>query len=138
MDGRGTGARGGGARVECVDVAYAQYVTQEYTGLFEPDTRVRVRITFVTTAAGETPDSSSAYRPRANELITRLGTEGQLGLSDDDARERLATYGVNARELQAIVRHAPIPPQHSCSEFFRDRSSRTWQILRRPVMFPCP
>ena len=44
MDGRGRGARGGGARVEGVDATYAQYVTQEYTGLFEPDTRVRVRI----------------------------------------------------------------------------------------------
>jgi hypothetical protein len=44
VDGRGTGARGGGARVEGVDATYAQYVTQEYTGSFEPDTRVRVRI----------------------------------------------------------------------------------------------
>ena len=40
--GRQGEGRGGGARVEGVDAAYAQYVTQEYTGLFEPDTRVRV------------------------------------------------------------------------------------------------
>jgi hypothetical protein len=40
----------------------------------------------VPTAASEAPESSMAYRSRASELIAKLGTIEQSGLSEEEVR----------------------------------------------------
>ena len=45
------------------------------------------------TVASDAPESSMAYRLRASDLVARLGTNEQNGLSDEEARARLAQYG---------------------------------------------
>ena len=49
----------------------------------------------MTTVASETPELTAAYRLHASELVATLRTDERRGLSDDDARNRLAQYGSN-------------------------------------------
>ena len=49
----------------------------------------------VATIASETPEVSIAYRQHASDLIASLGTDARRGLSDEEARARLARYGSN-------------------------------------------
>jgi Ca2+-transporting ATPase len=51
--------------------------------------------TMTSAAASDTPALSGAYRLQTSDVITTLGTDERRGLSDQDARARLATYGVN-------------------------------------------
>ena len=47
------------------------------------------------TVASETPEPSMAYRLHASELIATLRSDERSGLSDEEARARLAQYGPN-------------------------------------------
>jgi Ca2+-transporting ATPase len=49
----------------------------------------------VHTDASLTPESSSAYRHRVEDVIAALDSDGQRGVSEDVARSRLAQYGAN-------------------------------------------
>jgi Ca2+-transporting ATPase len=69
----------------------------------------------VPTAASEMPEPSNAYRLEANELIATLGTDDRRGLSDEEARTRLAQYGPN--ELAA---QKPIPAWRRFLSQFQD------------------
>ena len=55
------------------------------------------------TVAGETPEPSIAYRLHASELIATLRTDERQGLSDEEARARLAQYGPNELAAQKAV-----------------------------------
>jgi Ca2+-transporting ATPase len=56
----------------------------------------------VATAASETLDASIAYRLNLRELLARLATDERRGLSEAEARSRLAHHGPN--ELAAEKR----------------------------------
>jgi P-type Ca2+ transporter type 2C len=69
----------------------------------------------VPTVASEAPGRSMAYRLPADELVARLGTNKQSGLSEEDARARLAQYGPN--ELAA---EQPVPGWRRFLSQFQD------------------
>jgi cation transport ATPase-like protein/integrase-like protein len=58
----------------------------------------------VPTAASETPELSVAYRLHASESIATLWTDEQRGLSDEEARARLARYGANELAAEKPMR----------------------------------
>src|SRR5688572_16579558 len=66
-------------------------------------------------AIRDTPDASIAYQRRASDLIGALGTDEQRGLSEEEARARLARYGPN--ELAA---ETPISAWRRFLAQFRD------------------
>ncbi len=67
------------------------------------------------TVASDAPESSMAYRLHASDLVARLGTTEQSGLSDEEARARLAQYGSN--ELAA---EKPVPAWRRFLSQFQD------------------
>ncbi len=67
------------------------------------------------TVASETPEPSIAYRLHVSELIARLRTDERRGLSDEEARARLAQYGSN--ELAA---EKPVPAWRRFLSQFQD------------------
>ena len=67
------------------------------------------------TVASEAPGPSMAYRLHARELVARLGTNEQSGLSEEEARARLAQYGPN--ELAA---EKPVPAWRRFLSQFQD------------------
>ena len=67
------------------------------------------------TVASEAPEPSMAYRLHASELVARLGTNAQSGLSEEEARARLAPYGAN--ELAA---EKPVPAWRRFLAQFQD------------------
>ena len=67
------------------------------------------------TTTRETPDVSSAYRQRVEEVVAALGSDEARGLSEDEARSRLDRYGRN--ELTA---KPPIPGWRRFLAQFRD------------------
>ena len=67
------------------------------------------------TVASDAPESSMAYRLHASDLVARLGTNEQSGLSDEEARARLAQYGSN--ELAA---EKPVPAWRRFLSQFQD------------------
>jgi Ca2+-transporting ATPase len=69
----------------------------------------------VPTVASETPEPSIAYRLHVSELIARLRTDERRGLSDEEARARLAQYGSN--ELAA---EKPVPAWRRFLSQFQD------------------
>jgi len=69
----------------------------------------------VPTDASPAPESSTWYRLRASEVITTLETNERVGLSEEDARARLARYGSN--ELAA---EKPVPGWRRFVSQFQD------------------
>ena len=67
------------------------------------------------TVASETPELTTAYRLHARELVATLRTDERRGLSDEDARARLAQYGSN--ELAA---EEPLPAWRRFLSQFQD------------------
>ena len=67
------------------------------------------------TVASEAPGPSMAYRLHARELVAKLGTNEQSGLSEEEARARLAQYGPN--ELAA---EKPVPAWRRFLSQFQD------------------
>ena len=67
------------------------------------------------TVASATPELTSAYRLHASELVATLRTDERRGLSDEDARARLAQYGSN--ELAA---EKPVPAWRRFLSQFQD------------------
>jgi Ca2+-transporting ATPase len=67
------------------------------------------------TVASETPAPSVAYRLHVSELIAILRTDGRRGLSDDEARARLAQYGLNE-----LAPHKPVPAWRRFLSQFHD------------------
>ena len=67
------------------------------------------------TVASETPEPGMAYRLHASELIATLRTDERRGLSEGDARARLAQYGTN--ELAA---ERPVPAWRRFLSQFQD------------------
>ena len=67
------------------------------------------------TVASEAPEPSMAYRLHASELVAKLGTNEQSGLSEEEARARLAQYGPN--ELAA---EKPVPAWRRFLSQFQD------------------
>ena len=65
--------------------------------------------------ANEAPEPSMAYRLHASEVVGRLGTDERRGLSEDEARARLARYGSN--ELAAAM---PVPAWRRFLAQFQD------------------
>ena len=65
--------------------------------------------------ASETPEPSMAYRLHASELIVTLRSDERRGLSEGDARARLAQYGSN--ELAA---ERPVPAWRRFLSQFQD------------------
>ncbi len=65
--------------------------------------------------ANEAPEPSMAYRLQASEVVGQLGTDERRGLSEDDARARLARYGSN--ELAAAT---PVPAWRRFLAQFQD------------------
>jgi Ca2+-transporting ATPase len=61
------------------------------------------------------PDAGIAYRLNIDEVVARLATDERRGLSDADARSRLARYGPN--ELAA---EKPVPPWRRFLSQFQD------------------
>ena len=55
------------------------------------------------TVASETPELATAYRLHAGELIATLRTDERRGLSDEDARTRLAQSGPNVLAAEKPV-----------------------------------
>jgi Ca2+-transporting ATPase len=55
------------------------------------------------TAASETPDASTAYRQRVDDVIAALATDARQGLSEADARSRLDHYGRNELAAEKAV-----------------------------------
>lgn len=58
----------------------------------------------MSTAASEGPDPKTAYRLSADEAVATSGSDARIGLTEEDARSRLARYGPN--ELAA---EKPVP-----------------------------
>src|SRR5687768_15792948 len=69
----------------------------------------------VPTAASDAREPSMAYRLRASELVAEFDTNEQHGLSDEEARSRIAQYGSN--ELAAEKR---VPAWRRFLAQFRD------------------
>jgi Ca2+-transporting ATPase len=69
----------------------------------------------VPTVASETPQPSIAYQLRASELITALGTDERRGLSNEEARARLARYGPNE-----LASEKPVPAWRRFLSQFQD------------------
>ena len=67
------------------------------------------------TVMSETPEPGPAYRLHANQLIATLQTDERRGLSDEEARARLARYGSN--ELAA---EKPVPAWRRFLAQFQD------------------
>ena len=67
------------------------------------------------TVASEAPEPSMAYRLQASELLAQLGTDERTGLSNEEARARLAQYGSN--ELSA---EKPVPAWRRFLSQFQD------------------
>lgn len=67
------------------------------------------------TAATDAREPSMAYRLRARDLVAEFGTNEQHGLSDEEARSRIAQYGSN--ELAA---EKPVPAWRRFLAQFRD------------------
>ena len=67
------------------------------------------------TAASDAREPSIAYRLRASELVAEFDTNEQHGLSDEEARSRIAQYGSN--ELAA---EKPVPAWRRFLAQFRD------------------
>ena len=67
------------------------------------------------TATSETPEPSIAYRLEAGELVARLGTDDRRGLSDEEARARLAKYGSNE-----LATEKPVPAWRRFLSQFQD------------------
>ena len=63
----------------------------------------------------EPPEADAAYHLHAAKLISRLSTDGQRGLSEEDARARLAHFGPN--ELAA---ERPVPGWRRFLSQFQD------------------
>jgi Ca2+-transporting ATPase len=66
-------------------------------------------------AASEPPEVDTAYHLHTSELISRLSTDAQRGLSEEDARARLAQFGPN--ELAA---EQPVPGWRRFLSQFQD------------------
>jgi P-type Ca2+ transporter type 2C len=73
------------------------------------------RADHVPTVASEAAASSIAYRLDAGDLVARLATNAQSGLSDEEARVRLGQYGAN--ELAA---EPPVPAWRRFLSQFQD------------------
>jgi P-type Ca2+ transporter type 2C len=69
----------------------------------------------VSTVASEPPGPSIAYRLHARELISQLRTDERVGLTDEEARARLAQHGSN--ELAA---EKPVPAWRRFLSQFQD------------------
>ena len=69
----------------------------------------------MTAVTSETRGGNSAYRQQVDEVVAALGTDVQVGLSDDEARSRLEQYGRN--ELAA---EKPIPAWRRFLAQFQD------------------
>ena len=71
----------------------------------------------MTTAVEEARESdiADAYRQSVDELIAALGTDGQRGLTEEEARARLERYGRN--ELAA---EKPVPAWRRFLAQFQD------------------
>jgi P-type Ca2+ transporter type 2C len=67
------------------------------------------------TAASERPDASMAYRLSVDELVAQLATDVHRGLSEADARSRLAQYGRNE-----LATAKPIPAWRRFLSQFQD------------------
>jgi P-type Ca2+ transporter type 2C len=66
-------------------------------------------------AIRDTPDASIAYQLRASDLIGALGTDERRGLTEEDARARLARYGPNE-----LASEKPIPAWRRFLSQFQD------------------
>ena len=54
-------------------------------------------------AASERREAGNAYRLNIDEVVARLATDGHRGLSDAEARSRLAEYGRNELAVEKPV-----------------------------------
>ena len=67
------------------------------------------------TTIRETPDASTAYRSRADDVVAALASDARRGLTDEDARARLERFGRN--ELAA---EKPVPSWRRFLAQFQD------------------
>ena len=67
------------------------------------------------TTIRETPDASTAYRSRADDVVAALASDARRGLTDEDARARLERFGPN--ELAA---EKPVPSWRRFLAQFQD------------------
>src|SRR5262245_48845143 len=69
----------------------------------------------MSTVPTETPEPVMPYRLQTRDLIARLGSDGQRGLSGDEARARLAEHGPNE-----LATEKPVPAWRRFLSQFQD------------------